>query len=267
MQASLLNKWTRHTAICAMSLILGTSLCTVPVRAQTPTPAPATTAVPVPMNEIYPLGKAWPAPNVKTDITAAPEASAWAEEAKTLVQQWFPIVCRYLDTDGYKPPKTYVLVFKDNMDGVAYTTGMGKGTAETVISEKWIASHPDDFGMVIHEMTHVIQGYSDKEYGAAGWLVEGIADYVRFYKYEPDVPRREVEPQNPEKATYHDAYRTTASFIAYVTWKYDRGTLYKIDAALRAGTYSDDIWRTITGKDVETVWQEYVQFLEAAKSQ
>ncbi len=198
-------------------------------------------------------------------MTQAPEARAWAEQAKTLVLQWFPIVCRYLDTKNYTPPKTYVLVFKDNMDGVAYTTGMGSGAAETVINEKWIAAHPDDFGMVIHEMTHVVQGYSDREYGAAGWLVEGIADYVRFYKYEPDVPRRDVQPRDPQKATYHDAYRTTASFISYVTWKYDRGLLFKLDQSLRAGTYSDDLWKTITGKDVETLWTEYVGTLPAPK--
>ena len=39
---------------------------------------------------------------------------------------------------------------------------------------QWISDHPDDFGMVIHELIHVIQAYpaaGDKP----GWLVEGIA--------------------------------------------------------------------------------------------
>jgi hypothetical protein len=243
-----------------VTLLLGAAAASSQAQAPAATPAAIPAAIPVPMNEIYPLGKAWPAPKVLIDVSGAPQARAWADEARTLVQQWFPIVCRYLDTDNYTPPKTYTLVFK-NMNGVAYTTGMGSHNAETVISVAWITAHPEDFGMVIHEMTHVIQGYSGQTYGAAGWLVEGEADYVRFYKYEPDVPRDQVIPSNPQTASYKDGYRTTASFISYVTWKYNRGLLFDLDTALRAGTYTDADWQTITGKSLSDLWAEYVAVL------
>jgi hypothetical protein len=235
-------------ALCTFGLLFSMALGTsVPARAQQSSLPPVPVPVPVPVQALYPLGRLIPAPHVTIDVSDAPEDRAWAEEARTLVQQWFPLVCDFLATEHYHPPKTLTLVFKDHMDGVAYTTGMGSSAAETVISGKWIAAHPDDFGMVIHEMTHVIQGYPDREYAAASWLVEGMADYIRFYRYEPDFPRNQVQPRDPQKATYHDGYRTTAAFLAYVTWKYDRGLVSQLDQALRDDAYSDSLWTTLTG--------------------
>lgn len=144
---------------------------------------------------------------------------------------------------------------------VAYTSTIAPGVAETVINIGWITAHPEDFGMVIHEMTHVIQGYSGKMYSANTWLVEGEADYIGFYKYEPDTPRWQVAPSDPQKASYRDGYRATASFISYVTWKYNRGLLPKLDLALREGTYTDALWKTITGKSLNALWAEYVTSL------
>ena len=42
-------------------------------------------------------------------------------------------------------------------------------------------SHIDE-GILIHELTHVIQPYSG---GVPDWLSEGIADYTRWVRYEP----------------------------------------------------------------------------------
>ena len=36
---------------------------------------------------------------------------------------------------------------------------------------------------MIHETCHVVQRYRGR--GNPGWLVEGVADYVRFFVYEP----------------------------------------------------------------------------------
>ena len=245
----MLTRRLTAAALCTLALSSGVLRA---VQAQTPP------AIPVPVKDLYPLGRALPAPDVQIDVSDLPQARAWAEQARVLVIQWFPEVCQVLATDKFTPPKTLTLIFKKTLSVPAYTTGMGSDGAAISINGQWITAHPDDFGMVIHEMTHVIQGYPGHQYADAGWLVEGIADYIRFYRYEPDVPRRDVEPRNPQKASYRDAYRTTASFLAYVTWKYDRGTVSKLDRALRAGTYNDDLWKTITGKDVDALWAEFV---------
>jgi hypothetical protein len=43
---------------------------------------------------------------------------------------------------------------------------------------------PDEFAMLIHELTHVIQQYPHSPI-KRGWVTEGIADYVRFFHYQP----------------------------------------------------------------------------------
>ena len=36
---------------------------------------------------------------------------------------------------------------------------------------------------MVHETVHCVQQYRTRN--NAHWLVEGIADYIRFFKYEP----------------------------------------------------------------------------------
>ena len=49
--------------------------------------------------------------------------------------------------------------------------------------------------------------------------MEGIADYVRFFHYEPNTKLR---LGNPARASYRDGYRTTAMFLAWIEKRYDK---------------------------------------------
>src|SRR5215813_1094207 len=69
---------------------------------------------------VEPLARAREAPPVEIDVTAAPEAKAWAEQARTLVRDWFPHVCQLLATEKYAPPKGITLVFKPDIRVPAY---------------------------------------------------------------------------------------------------------------------------------------------------
>ena len=62
----------------------------------------------------------------------------------------------------------------------------------------------------------------------AGWLVEGIADYIRFYHYEPQTKLT----LNPRRASYKDGYRTTAMFLAWVEKNQEKGIVRKLNEAL-----------------------------------
>ncbi len=200
-------------------------------------------------HHLYLLTKPLSAPEITIDVSDAPEARPWAEQAKKLVETWFPIVSQLLATDHYTPPKTLKLTFKKDISYPAYTSG-----PEITISASWIQKHPDDFGMVIHEMVHVQQGYPSRR-NTPGWLVEGIADYIRWWRYEPEAPRT---PINPAKASYRDSYRTTAAFLAYLVGKYDRTLVRQLDQALRSGAYSDEIFHKATGKTLDALWAEFV---------
>ena len=184
-----------------------------------------------------------------SDIADAPNAVRWAEESRSLCEQWYPIVHRFLATEEWKVPKEIKLVFKKDLKVPAYASG------NTIhVSAEWATKNPDDFGCVIHELTHVIQAYPNSRQ-KPGWLVEGIADYIRFWKYEPEVPRPHIDR---EKASYRDSYRTTAAFLAWITWKHDKRIVRRLDKALREGTYTDAIFGDVTGRSLDALWEEFV---------
>jgi len=195
------------------------------------------------------LGKAVPAPPITIDVTDAPELKPWAEAAQKLATEWFPHVTQLLATENYKAPKTLKFIFKKGIDAPAFATGDA-----ITFKVEWIQQHPDDFGMVIHEMTHIIQGYR-RTPRDTGWLVEGIADYIRWWRYEPESKRT---PIDPKKASYRDAYRTTAAFLAYLAAKYDRNIVRYLDAGLRDGSYTAEIFEKSTGKKLDDLWAEFV---------
>lgn len=193
-------------------------------------------------------------PKVKVVFEGEPtaEVRVWADEASQVVIEWWPQVAHLLATDDFRSPEQLTLTFKKELKGPAHRTTEG-----LFIGVPWITAHPDDFGMIIHEMTHAIQDYHDAPRDA-GWLVEGIADYVRYWHYEPEVPRRALDVK---KVSYRDGYGTTGAFLAWIIVKYDRRAVRRLDAALRAGKYSDAIFEEITGKALDPLWAEFLTTL------
>ena len=112
------------------------------------------------------------------------------------------------------------VTFQLKQDAPAYATGGG-----IFVSVPWVRAHPGSRT-------------------TPGWLVEGIADYIRWWRYEPEAPR----PRITEKNKYTDAYRVTAFFLAYLTHKYDHGLVQKLDKAMKTRSYNDSLFETATGK-------------------
>jgi len=197
---------------------------------------------------IYPLSKPISAPDITIDVKDAPDMEAWAETAKDLATAWFPKLCELLSTANYKAPTKLTFVFRNKQDAPAYATG-----SEISFNATWIRAHPDDLGMVVHELTHIVQRYPRNKVNT-GWLVEGIADYTRWWRYEPEAPRSRI---NFEKATYHDAYRTTAWFLAWSGQKYNQALVPTLDAKLRAAEDPMPVFEQLTGKTADTLWSEF----------
>ena len=229
------------TAAAAAGLALGAILgAAVPVAAQErPT-----------SKYVYPLAPPISKePKVTVDISDDPKAAEWAKQAQKLVSEWFPIAWRLLATDGLTPPAEVRLVFRQKINAPAYASGN-----TITVNGEWISRHPDDFGMMVHELVHLIQRYPSGG-NKPGWLVEGIADYIRWWRYEPEAPRT---PINPARASYRDSYRTTAWFLAWLTARYDRSIVPRLDRALRERRYEDALFKEITGKDLDTLWAEFL---------
>jgi hypothetical protein len=197
---------------------------------------------------VYPLRPGLPTPPVTIDVSDAPETKAWAEAAKAIVEQWYPRVTSLLATEDYRAPKEIRLIVKKEISAPAWAS-----SGDITINGKWITEHPDDLGMVVHELTHVVQGYSwDK---TPGWLTEGIADYIRWWRYEPEAPRPRIDPA---KSKYTDAYRTTAYFLAWTSKKYDMRLVPSLDLAIRKETDPMPEFKRLTGKTADELWTEFV---------
>jgi hypothetical protein len=187
---------------------------------------------------------------VTVDTTEVPDLAPWADRAKRLCEQWYPKIAALLASDGYTPPERVRLVFKKDMKGVAGTAG-----TTILIASSWVERHPEDLGMVIHELTHVVQSYPSYR---AGWLVEGIADHVRFITYEPD---HSQPPIDPEKASYREGYRTTFRFLDWIVRTHDKHLIAQLNTALRQGHYKDDLFKDRTGKTLDELWKEFLATL------
>jgi hypothetical protein len=190
---------------------------------------------------------------VTFDVSEAPDLMEWAEKAKTLCETWHPKIEELLRTKDFTPPSEVKLYFKKDMKGVAFASGN-----KITISASYVTKNPKDFGMVAHELTHVIQQYRGAPKNS-GWLVEGIADYVRHYAYEPDVKMRTI---NVNKAKYTDAYQTAAQFLRWVEKTYDKEIVFKLHRALREREYQVAMFERATGKNVDELWEEFIETLK-----
>jgi hypothetical protein len=183
------------------------------------------------------------------DTNDATDLKEWGDRAGTLCVEWLPKIAALLPSDGFSSPQEVALHFDPTMKGVAHAAG-GKIT----ISAAFVRAHPDDWGMVVHELTHVVQSYPP---GGPGWLVEGIADYIRIVHFEPRAPR----PKLTRFASYKDAYKTTAMFLEWVEEKYVGDLVVKMNTALRRGEYDDALWEKLTGKTVDDLWRQFIETL------
>jgi Peptidase of plants and bacteria len=188
-------------------------------------------------------------PRFEADVSQVPDLQPWGRAAEALCQVWYPKIVAILHSDdSVRPlPSVVRLRFEKEMKGVAYASG-----SEIHIAASWVQSHPNDFGMVIHELTHLVQRYPGNR--GAGWLVEGIADYVRLKDFEPLIPRPHIDFT---KAKYTDSYKTTAMFLIWLEERYGSDLVPKLNASLRAGRYSDTVFKDLTGKDVAQLWSDF----------
>ena len=83
---------------------------------------------------------------------------------------------------------------------------------------------------MVHELVHVVQQIHNRH--SPGWLIEGSADYIRWFQYEPESKRPRPDPR---RAKLTDGYRTTAAFLNYLCGKYDKNIVTKLNAAMREG--------------------------------
>ncbi len=202
------------------------------------------------------------------NATLAPDLMEWADtELRPVVQEWYPKLVEMLPSEGFKPTTNVTLRFREDMGGTPASAGGGFINLNAGWFRKELKREAR--GSVVHEMVHVVQNYrgggrrgDTNSTRMPGWLVEGIPDYIRWYLYEPQTKGAEITARNLARAKYDASYRVTGNFLNWVSEKYDTNIVVKLNAAGRAGKYSDQVWKDSTGKTAQELGDEWKKFHE-----
>jgi hypothetical protein len=137
-----------------------------------------------------------------SDISQAPDLKDWARRAdKQMMESWADTAA-ILYSPGFITPNKVNVVYKTG-PGVTGVAAAGGGVI--TVNSAWARSQPNDTGLTVHEVAHVIQSMS--AYNPV-WLIEGVADYIRWVKFEPQNHKPRLDPA---RAKYTDSYRTTGT--------------------------------------------------------
>lgn len=189
-------------------------------------------------------------PAISADTSEAPDLAAWGKQARSVADSWYPRVVEILRVGQFRAPTEIRIVVRRELAGIAGTSGQEVKTI--AVSARWVRAHPREMGVIVHELTHAVQSYPDPR---PLWLTEGIADYVRFGRFEPETP---LAPVDWRKASYRDGYQTAAGFLIWLERSYDRRIVPRLNRAMRTDRYADVLFEDYTGKSLSGLWREYV---------
>lgn len=121
-------------------------------------------------------------------LNGANDLQEHATNIQRMMREWFPFIQNNLLSPFYTPVKRIDVYFdvKDN--------GIYAGGSEIHIPIDYVRGHKDDTGVFIHEMTHVIH----QARSCPGWVVEGMAEYMRRWFYEPKTTKTKPTSQKCE---------------------------------------------------------------------
>lgn len=171
-------------------------------------------------------------------------------EQQRMVKTFFTVYPELAKAYNHKTLRSVTMVIDTAYDGVAATDN-GKVT----VSNKWMHKHPEDIDVVTHEVMHIVQDYGDSN--GPGWLTEGIADYARYKFGVNNAAANWKLPDYKPTQNYDNAYRVTARFLVWMEAKVKPGIVKTLDKQMRDHTFTDNTWKTLTGKTVDELWKDY----------
>lgn len=177
------------------------------------------------------------------------DLTAWADKADKQMQESWGDTAALLYSSGFITPNKVNVFYRGGPD---VTPVAANGGGVMTVNVAWARAQPDDTPLTVHEVAHSVQAMS--AYNPV-WLVEGIADYIRWVKFEPQNFKVQI---NADAANYDNSYRTTGAFLAWCELNYDSRLVTKLNNDVRFGNYKPENWKKYTGKDVETLWREFI---------
>jgi hypothetical protein len=167
-----------------------------------------------------------------------------------------------LPSDDYQAAAKVTLRYRNDMPGGIPASATGN---RINLNAPWFRHHLKDEakGCVVHELVHVVQDYWQSRRGnpnvapAPGWFVEGLADYIRWFLYEPESGGARLSAEQLAVAKHNASYRISANFIDWVVRTQDKDIVTKLNAAARDGKYDDSLWEIHTRKRLGDLVEEW----------
>lgn len=202
---------------------------------------------------------------ITIDATRAPDLMKWSQkELKPVVREWYPKIVAMLPSEDFTAPDEVTMEFKDDMGGTpAYAAGNRLSLSIPFFRGQL---EGEAKGCVVHELVHIVQGYgrprpdNQPSSPTPGWVTEGIADYIRWFLYEPQSKGAEITAANIGSAKFDASYRISANFLDWVVRKHHRDLLKDLNAAAREGRYDEQLWKKWTGKSLPELGAEWLEF-------
>jgi hypothetical protein len=137
----------------------------------------------------------------------------------------------------------------------------------------------EDFeGMVIHELTHINQ--HGKGVGENGWVVEGVADYLRhkhfakdiqpalnlsadgrLVNYAPkDIYLYDLQQQKVDlrHQGYENRYTVASTFLYWLEQHKGSHIVREISVTFEEGKFTPQPFEKVCGKPLDALWSEFV---------
>lgn len=164
----------------------------------------------------------------------------------------YPKLLERFDHPEKPAPRKIRLAFANGIKVPAYCSG-----DKITVSIEWISKHPDDLGLLTHELTHAVQKYPNAD---PGWLTEGLADYARHLYGPRDQPGWRLPAKFGPNDKHTSGYTTTGRFLLWLDGKHP-GSVDKLHRKMQDGAFKNEDWQAITGQDVEALWKACVEEL------
>lgn len=221
---------------------------------------------------------------VRVNTSKTPNAAPYTGPVTALIQEWYPKINAILFGEGAPLRFTQIKVLfepkiemgSDLTEVPAYASGNA-----IHVNFQYLGQMPDDYrAMLIHELTHVNQQYKEVPEGA-GWLMEGIADYIRHKYFEKDIEAKlrldsggHLKGYSPDapflfslemgKARLDDkgyllSYTVASAFLFWLEERKDKSIVPVLNVDLSKGRYSEKLFQERCGRPLDALWQEFLE--------